>query len=316
MRAAAFITQLLAASAAATPSHAKTLLDDRFTGTLVTLPDQAQPRLYPDPSRWAFTFWPGIVYPDSYGDGTNWLAGNAESQAYLTPFLTAIRGEPIPPALRYEPFTIAADGLHIRAATLSPAQQAAYHIGGHQRFGSGMLLSRAAFRFGTVRIVAKLPHARGAWPAFWLLPANHTWPPEIDLLEAMPWGIHQREMHVGYVSARGQGGGAGSWRPLPFDPASDFHAYALDWTPDSLTYRVDDEILARYPTPGGMDGAMNLVINFAVGGTWAYNEMGLLPIDSTDPVRLEHGADAIQRDYPAEMVIRSVTVEAIEAARR
>ena len=289
--------------------EAATVLADHFAGRLVTLPGDATPVRYPDPDTWAFTFWPGITYPDSYGDGTNWLEGNAESQTYVTPFVTSIRGRAIPPGLRYDPFSIAADGLHIRASLLSAQQQSTYQVGGHRRFASGMLLSRVGFRYGTVRVVAKLPSARGAWPAFWLLPADHTWPPEIDLLEAMPWGPHRKEIHVGYVLARAEGRGAGAWKPLPFAPADEFHEYALTWTPQAVTYRADGLVLATYPTPPSMHIAMNLIINLAVGGTWAYNELKVGVTDSTDPARLERGASAVEADYPTEMTIRSVTVE-------
>lgn len=58
-------------------------------------------KLYPDPLKWAFTFQPGIKWPTSYGDGTNWLAGNDEAQTYVTPLLAKIKGKPVPPHLRY-----------------------------------------------------------------------------------------------------------------------------------------------------------------------------------------------------------------------
>src|SRR5271163_2402928 len=132
------------------------ILEDDFRGVEVTTPGGSKKR-YPDASRWAFTFWPGTKWPDSYGDGTNWLAGNAECQTYVTPFIDKVKGISVPEHLRYDPFSIRPDGLHIKASLLSDAQQSAYQVGGFRRFGSGMLLSRTSFTFGNIRMVAKLP---------------------------------------------------------------------------------------------------------------------------------------------------------------
>ena len=49
----------------------------------------------------------------------------------------------------------------------------------------GMLSSHEAysFTFGYAEISAKVPKGMGVWPAFWLLPADKSWPPEIDVIE-------------------------------------------------------------------------------------------------------------------------------------
>ena len=137
------------------------IIEDDFRGVEITMPGGGK-KLYPDTRRWAFTFWPGTKWPDSYGDGTNWLEGNAECQTYVTPLIDRIKGTPVPVGLRYDPFSIEPDGLHIKASLLSAAQQSAYRVGGFRRFGSGMLLSRASFTFGRIRVSAKLPSARGS----------------------------------------------------------------------------------------------------------------------------------------------------------
>src|SRR5271154_201281 len=170
--------QLSVASDARNGANLPAIIEDNFRGVDITMPDGSK-KLYPDAGRWAFTFWPGTKWPDSYGDGTNWLAGNTECQTYLTPLITKVKGATIPVELRYDPFSIQPDGLHIKASRLSAEQQLAYQIFGYRRFGSGMLLSRKSFTFGQITMVAKLPSARGAWPDFWLLPDSHQWPPEI-----------------------------------------------------------------------------------------------------------------------------------------
>ncbi len=71
--------RLSASGDARTGVNSYAIIEDDFHGVEITMP--AGKKRYPDPSKWAFTFWPGTKWPDSYGDGTNWLAGNAECQA-------------------------------------------------------------------------------------------------------------------------------------------------------------------------------------------------------------------------------------------
>jgi hypothetical protein len=295
----------------ATASDTSTIIEDSFIGVDTTMPS-GNKRLYPDSSKWAFTFWPGIKWPDSYGDGTNWLAGNAECQTYVTPFTGKVKGTLVPVDLRYDPFSIHPDGLHIKASLLSAAQQSAYQVGGFRRFGSGILLSRNSFTFGNIRMVAKLPSARGSWPGLWLLPESHQWPPEIDILEAMPWGRHQQQIHYGVILGKAATGHFSGWMDIGIDPSAGFHEFGLDWTPETMTGLLDGKILWQHPTPSSLQQNMYLIIQFAVGGKWPFNELDVQPIDSVSPDRLSAGSDLIQNDYPAEMIIRSVKVSALK----
>jgi hypothetical protein len=287
------------------------ILEDDFRGVEVTMPGGSKKR-YPDAGKWAFTFWPGTKWPDSYGDGTNWLAGNSECQTYVTPFIEKVKGTVVPMDLRYDPFSIQSDGLHIKASLLSMAQQGAYQVGGYRRFGSGMLLSRAAFTFGSIRVAAKLPSARGSWPGLWLLPESHQWPPEIDIFEAMPWGKHQQQIHFGVMVPKGATGHFSQWIDLGIDPSADVHEYGLDWTPETMTGLIDGKMLWQQPTPAALQQNMYLIINLAVGGKWPYNELNVQPIDGVSPDRLSAGSDLIQGDYPADMIIRSVKVNRLK----
>jgi hypothetical protein len=291
---------------------ASAIFQDDFRGVEMTMPDGPK-KLYPDTSRWAFTFWPGTKWPDSYGDGTNWLAGNAECQTYVTPLISKIKGKPVPMDLRYDPFSIHSDGLHIKAALLNAAQQSAYQVGGYRRFGSGMLLSRKTFTYGRISMVAKLPSARGSWPGFWLLPESHQWPPELDIFECMPWGKHQQQLHYGVIVPKGTTGGGGKWADVGAELSADFHQYDFDWTPETLAASIDGKVYWKQPTPPALHEDMYLIINFAVGGKWPFNELDVQPIDSVAPDRLSLGADLIQSDYPAEMIVKSVRVSAMES---
>jgi hypothetical protein len=287
------------------------IIEDRFGGVEITMPSGSK-KLYPDVGKWAFTFWPGIKWPESYGDGTNWLSNNGECQTYVTPFIGRVKGEAVPLDLRYDPFSIHADGLHIKASILSATQQSLYHVGGYRRFGSGLLLSRKSFTYGHISMVAKLPSAAGSWPGLWLLPESRAWPPEIDIFEAMPWGKHKEQLHYGVLVPKGETGQFGQWTDTGIDPSAGFHDFGLDWTPETMTGLLDGKALWQHPTPASLHQNMYLIIQFAVGGKWPYNELNVQPIDSLSPERLSAGSDLIQGDYPAEMVVKSVKVTAIK----
>lgn len=298
-----------ALAAASSALADKTLLLDDFKGIKQTMPG-GDVRQYPDPSKWAFVFWPGSEWKTSYGDGTNWFESNGEGQTYVHPFLSKIKGAILPAEQRYDPFSISDEGLHIKAAVLNAQQQEFYQVGGHRRFGSGMLRAKAAYQYGQLRVVAKMPKARGSWPSIWLLPEDRKWPPEIDVAQAMPWGEHTRQLHVGAVPTPEDGvAGSHQWYDIPADPSDGFHEYGLDWDKDTLRFLFDGAVVKEQPTPPSLQNRkMYLLITFAVGGKWVYNELGIEPMDGGDADRLEVGAAAIESDYPAELVIRSIKI--------
>lgn len=284
------------------------LFRDSFKGVTVYFPD-GRSKLYPDPEKWAFTFLPGIKWPDSYGDGTNWLNGNDECQTYVTPFLTRIKGKVIPPSLRYDPFYIKKDGLHIRASLLNQRQIAAYQTeADYRRFGSGMLLSRKSFLYGKIRLVAKMPKARGSWPAFWMLPAEFQWPPEIDIFEAMVWGPHKKQFHAGIIPKRTEGKPQGAWYNVGVDLSEDFNEYGLNWSAESLTGFFNGKQVWSKKTPESMKQKMYLIINLAVGGKWVFNELRIDPINGRSFDRLVKGAENIQQSFPDSLILKSIKV--------
>ena len=159
-------------------------------------------------------------------------------------------------------------------------------------------------------MVAQLPSARGSWPALWLLPDDHLWPPEIDVFEAMAWGNRERQLHVGAIGVDSDGKiRKPDWVDIDLSPSKGFHEYGLDWNDDEISFLFDGRIIRNQPTPKSLRSRrMYVLITFAVGGKWAFNELGVSPIDGITAERLEAGASTIEADYPAEMIIRSVKI--------
>lgn len=135
--------------------------------------------------------------------------------------------------------------------------------------GAVNTLGKFAQPFGKWEIRAKLPGTKGIWPAIWLLPADETWPPEIDIMELLghePNVIHMTNHWKDSKGAHQSKGG-------PFsgpDFTKAFHTYAIEWEPGKIRWLVDG--VERFvSTEGVPDGPFYLILNTAVGGDWPGN---------------------------------------------
>ena len=152
---------------------------------------------------------------------------------------------------------------------------------GKQQYSSAKIVTKdkVAFNAGFFEISAKLPCARGTWPAIWMMPqADNTWPDggEIDILEqvgSQPNVAHATLHTKLFNHVLGTGRGAETAVPTA---CSAFHRYQLAWTVDSITMGVDDHayMQVRNDQPGGagawpFDAPFYLILNLAMGGDWA-----------------------------------------------
>ncbi|WP_351233126.1 family 16 glycosylhydrolase [Streptomyces sp. NPDC002133] len=134
--------------------------------------------------------------------------------------------------------------------------------------------------YGHVEARMKVPRGQGMWPAFWMLGSDIGdvgWPNsgEIDIMENVgfePGTVHGTLHGPGYFGS----GGIGAAYSLPGGQAfaDAFHTFAVDWTPDAITWSVDGNVYQRR-TPadlGGRQWVFNkpffLILNLAVGGYW------------------------------------------------
>ncbi|MFZ4406900.1 MAG: glycoside hydrolase family 16 protein [Paracraurococcus sp.] len=125
-----------------------------------------------------------------------------------------------------------------------------------------------AQRYGHFEFRARLPRGRGLWTSLWLLPADNTWPPEIDVVEVLG---HQPQRL--YVSTHSKAGGQREAKTLPVevgDVTTGFHTYGVSWRPDMIRYFFNGRQIAALPTPADMHKPMFLVANLAVGGAGSW----------------------------------------------
>lgn len=204
------------------------------------------------------------VWRTNFGYGgvhSRTLTNNGELQVY-SDRLFAGTGTT---SLKIDPFRIADGKLEIVA---EPLKEDLRQFTWGRSYTSGLLTTKASFSqmYGLFEIRAKLPKGKGLWPAFWLLPENRAWPPEIDVLEVL--GDNTRKLYVSWHSKVG-GKHTSEAKAIEVpDMSEDFHTYSVVWEKDTLMWFFDDVQVASRPTPEDFHLPMYMLINLAVGGGW------------------------------------------------
>jgi beta-glucanase (GH16 family) len=147
-------------------------------------------------------------------------------------------------------------------------------------YNSGVISTLGDFsqQYGYFEMTAKLPQGAGMWPGFWLLQSDHSWPPELDVLEAFGATNSRGEggadqAHINVISTV-PGESQGNWVNVPGNVYDQFHRYGVDWEPDTITYYIDGQEVGKVATPADMHEPMYMVANLAVGGGWAEHPNG------------------------------------------
>ncbi|XJJ58972.1 glycoside hydrolase family 16 protein [Novosphingobium sp. BL-8H] len=223
------------------------------------------------------------------------LASNGEKQLYVDRDFRGTASSP----LGLNPFNIAKGMLTITAAPVTDAQ--AGKMWGY-RYASGLLTTRHSFaqRYGYFEIRARLTDRASLWPAFWLLPADGSWPPEIDVFEQLgrdPATITMSTVSNATTSGQKRPVHTHAVATLP-TAASAFHTYGLLWTPEQIAFYLDDREISRMPTPADMHTPMYLLVNLAVGGPWAHDPAPDHPVNGTITVDYIRVYPLISEDNP------------------
>ncbi len=152
-----------------------------------------------------------------------------------------------------------ADGIANFAVTLGPTPAS-------RPYATGVATTRGKFvqRYGYWEASMKLPsNAHGIWPAFWLVPTDLSWPPEIDIMEWLGTEPETSYMTLHYgTAATHQQYGATYTGP---DFSANYHKLGLLWTPRSVTWYVDG--IARASTSSNLPRTvMYMILNNNTGG--------------------------------------------------
>jgi len=130
------------------------------------------------------------------------------------------------------------------------------------------------FRYGYVEIRAKLPSSQGTWPALWMLGANFPevgWPQcgEIDIMEQFQ-DKNKVKSTLHWKLSDGQRGEYGL--DVSNTTSDDWHVYAMDWTPTSITTYLDGNQFFTMNISGvepyyPFNEEFFFIFNVAMGGT-------------------------------------------------
>ena len=126
-------------------------------------------------------------------------------------------------------------------------------------------------QYGRIEARIKLPLGQGLWPAFWMLGANIGsvgWPQcgEIDIME------HVNTDNLIYGTMHWNLNGHVSYGSNTSTTPADYHVYAVEWTPNSINWYVDNTLYVTGNIAGNINntGAFHnpffIILNMAVGG--------------------------------------------------
>jgi beta-glucanase (GH16 family) len=141
-------------------------------------------------------------------------------------------------------------------------------------FVSGMISSgptprssapKFAFRYGRVEARLRVPAGAGLWSAFWLLPANRSAQPEIDIMEIHGDSPGVVRMHLHYRGRAGHDAVLSSdWTQRSL--RSGWHRYGIDWRPGHLAWLIDGVVRWHVDGAAVPRARMYLIADLAVGG--------------------------------------------------
>lgn len=195
----------------------------------------------------------------SYRWGADWVINN-EQQYYVDTLND--------PGFGHSPFYVNGGTLTISAIRTPGNLRSKAR---NQPYLSGAMTTFNKFRmqYGYVEMRAKLPRGKGLWPAFWLLHQHNSGiRPEIDVMELL--GDDSRMVYQTYhYFDNGTLRSTPSFQAPGPDYASDFHTFGMKWEPGRITWYVDGQETNRYESGNVASEEMYLLMNLALGGSWA-----------------------------------------------
>lgn len=198
-----------------------------------------------------------------------WGGGNEERQCYASSALAVADGRLRITASR-EPGT----------APVVPDAPGVEHRTLPYRSAKILTRGKASWLHGRFEIRARTPVGQGLWPAFWMLPEGYGYGQgmpagEIDIMEIVNPGSPcpacegERENRVWGAIHVGGEQRPGVSAVVPGQPWSDFHTYAVEWTPEGFAWLLDGRPYATAAAAGApFDRPYYLILNMAVGGRW------------------------------------------------
>ncbi|WP_421381937.1 glycoside hydrolase family 16 protein [Bacillus salacetis] len=124
------------------------------------------------------------------------------------------------------------------------------------------------FRYGMVEIRAKLPQGKGLFPAFWMVPSEENWLPEINIMDFLGQNTNEYHQVVHWENEDGERmRDYSQYISEQIDFTKEFHNFGIIWEPGKLTWTLDGNVVFETEKLSP-DMPMYLYLNTAVGGDW------------------------------------------------
>ncbi|MBX9682983.1 MAG: glycoside hydrolase family 16 protein [Hyphomicrobium sp.] len=136
---------------------------------------------------------------------------------------------------------------------------------------SGVITTQNSFwyRYGYAEALVKLPAGQALWPAFWLLPKEWPYSPEIDIMEHISHEPRKSNYNVIPGTPDKPMDGMGDYADRGLDLTQDWHSFGCLWTPEKFDFFIDRKLIGSVPAHPTMDKChYYLIVNLAVGGKW------------------------------------------------
>lgn len=135
-----------------------------------------------------------------------------------------------------------------------------------------------SWTYGYFEARLKLPQGKGTWPAFWMMPKNYkAWPDdgEIDIMEEVGYRPNWISSSIHCKAYYHKVGTQKTAEKFIATAESDFHVYALEWTPTYIWGYIDGECFFKFANDmkGNKDTwpfnePFYIKLNLAWGGDW------------------------------------------------
>jgi beta-glucanase (GH16 family) len=138
-------------------------------------------------------------------------------------------------------------------------------VGGYD-YTSGMVTSYPGlnFKYGYIEARIKVPAGNGLWPAFWMMPSDYSWPPEIDIVEIL--GREPTKAYFTYHWGRSNNDSQYIYSGPNF--SAGWHVFAVKWEAGVLTWYTDGIQRGKFTDSVITSKSMYILLSLAVGGDW------------------------------------------------
>jgi beta-glucanase (GH16 family) len=123
---------------------------------------------------------------------------------------------------------------------------------------------KSSYSYGYFVARLKTISGKGLWPAFWLLPADHTWPPEIDIMEIV--GDRPNNVLMTYYWGNVDSPQKDSSVYTSLKQPNAWHTYAVNWQPGRIDWYIDGVLRKSVVSKHVPSKPMEVIANLAVGG--------------------------------------------------